>query len=33
MSDIQVTGAQDFGQVTFRQDGHLGIVTLNRPRC
>lgn len=31
MSDIQVTRARDFGQVTFHQDGPLGIVTLNRP--
>jgi enoyl-CoA hydratase len=31
MSDIQVTRARDFGQVTFHQEGPLGIVTLNRP--
>jgi enoyl-CoA hydratase len=31
MSDIQVAGAQDFGQVTFHRDGPLGIITLNRP--
>jgi enoyl-CoA hydratase len=33
MSDSQVTGARDFGQVTFHQEGPLGIVTLNRPEA
>jgi enoyl-CoA hydratase len=31
LSDIQVTRARDFGQVTFHQEGPLGIITLNRP--
>ena len=31
MSGNQVTGARDFGQVTFHQEGPLGIVPLNRP--
>ena len=33
MSDIQVAGLEDFGQVTFHRDGPLGIVTLNRPEA
>jgi enoyl-CoA hydratase len=33
MSDIQVAGLQDFGQVTFHREGPLGIVTLNRPEA
>jgi enoyl-CoA hydratase len=31
MSDIQVAGVQDLGQVTFHREGPLGIITLNRP--
>jgi enoyl-CoA hydratase len=33
MSDIQVAGLEDFGQVTFHREGPLGIVTLNRPEA
>ena len=31
MSDRQAAGVRDFGQVTYHQEGPLGIVTLNRP--